>query len=76
MTLSHRFFSSQLLLVFFPITAPFPALSILTIPLDKCQMKSTENINILDEIILFCLKNFFFLKSFYFKEKYVSENKN
>ena len=37
----------------FPIAAPFPALSILTIPLDKCQMKSFENINILIKVELF-----------------------
>ena len=34
----------------FPIVAPFPELSILTIPLDKCQMKSFENINILIKV--------------------------
>ena len=37
----------------FPTAAPFPVLSILTIPLDKCQMKSFENINILIEVQLF-----------------------
>ena len=39
-------------------------------------MKSFKNINILIKVILSCLKNFFFLKSFYLKEKYVFENKN
>ena len=43
-------------------SAPFPALSILTIFLDKCQMKSLEDINILIRVKLFCLKNSFFEK--------------
>ena len=37
-------------------------LFILTIPLDKYQIKSFENINILIKVKLFCLKNFFLLK--------------
>ena len=40
----------------FSIPAPLPALSILTIFLDKCQMKSFEHINILNKVKLFCLK--------------------
>ena len=58
----------------FPIAASFPTLSILTIPLDTCQMKSFENINILIKVTLFRLKNFFFSeKRFYLKETYVFE---
>ena len=52
----------------FPIATPFPALSILTILLDKHQMKSFENINILIKVKLFCWKKFFFQKSFYLKK--------
>ena len=37
----------------FPIAASFPALSILTISVDKCQSKSSENVNILIKVILF-----------------------
>ena len=48
MTLSHRSFSSQSRLGFLlQIAAHFPALSILTILLDKCQTKSFEDMNIL-----------------------------
>ena len=43
----------------FPIAALVFALSILAIPLDMCQMKSFENINILIKVKLFCLKNLF-----------------
>ena len=61
----------------FLIAAPFLALSILMIFLDKCQMKSFENINLLIKLYTtFCLKNFFFEKSFYLKEKYIFKNKN
>ena len=50
------------------IKTPFPALSILMLFLDKCQMKTFENNNILIKVKLFCLKNvFFFEKSFYLK---------
>ena len=38
----------------FPIGAPFSALSILTILLHKCHMKSFENINISMKVKLFC----------------------
>ena len=34
----------------FPIAAPFPVLSILTIPLDKCHTKSFENIDFLIKV--------------------------
>ena len=62
MMLSHQFFSSQSLNArLFSLAAPFPALMIL---LDKCQMKSFENINILIEVNLFCLKTFFLEKAF------------
>ena len=44
---------------------PLPAPSIL---LDKCQMKSFEDINILIIIKLFCLKTVCFGKSFYVKK--------
>ena len=37
----------------FSIAAPFPALFILTIFLDKCQMKSFEDIHILLKVKLF-----------------------
>ena len=40
----------------------FSALSILTIFLDKCQMKSFEDINILIKVKVFCLKTFFWKK--------------
>ena len=40
----------------FPICAPFSVLSILTILLDKCHMKSFENIKILIKVKVFCLK--------------------
>ena len=49
----------------FLIAAPFPACPMLTIPLDKRQMKSFENINILIEVKLFCLKNFCFSKKIF-----------
>ena len=40
------------------------------IPLDKCQMKSFENINILIKVKLFCLKNVLFLeKKLLFEKK-------
>ena len=44
----------------FSIVAPFPVLSILMILLDKCKVKSFQNINILIKVKLLCLKNFFF----------------
>ena len=48
MTLSHWSFFSQLRLGFFlKIAAHFPALSILTILLKKCQTKSFEDMKIL-----------------------------
>ena len=43
----------------FPIGTPFYALFILTIFLDKCHMKSVENINILMNVKLFCWKKIF-----------------
>ena len=49
----------------FPIAAPFPALFILMIPLDKCQMKSFENINISIKVKFFVWKTFFFDKKFW-----------
>ena len=52
----------------FPIVTPFPALSILTILLDKQLMKSFENINILIKVKLFCWKKLMFQKSFYLKK--------
>ena len=52
----------------FPVAIPFPALSILTILLDKQLMKSFENNNILIKVKLFCWKKFFFQKSFYLKK--------
>ena len=53
----------------FPIAIPFPALSVLTILLDKQLMKSFENINILIKVKLFVGKSFFFQKSFYLKKE-------
>ena len=41
------------------MAAPFPALSILTIPIDKCQIENFENISILIKVKFFCLKNVF-----------------
>ena len=59
---------------FFSIAAPFFAFSILTILLDKYQMKSVENVNILVKIKLCCLKNFFFVwKKLLFEKKHVFE---
>ena len=52
----------------FPIVTPFPALSILTILLDKQLMKSFKNINVLIKVKLFCWKKFMFQKSFYLKK--------
>ena len=49
MTLSQQSFITARL---FRIATPFPALSILTIFLDKHQMKSFENINILIKVKL------------------------
>ena len=47
MTLSHwSFFSQSRLGFFLKISASFPALSILTILLDKCQTKSLEDMNV------------------------------
>ena len=43
----------------FPKGTPFYALSILTIFLDKCHMKSVENTNILMKVKLFCSKKNF-----------------
>ena len=57
MALSHWSFSSQSQLSFF-LYAHFPALSVLTILLDKCQMKNFEDVNILIKAILkFCITN-------------------
>ena len=69
MMLSYQSFSSQSLLGFFPIAALFPALSIVKIPLDKCQMKLSENINILIKVTLFCLKNIFLENKLLFERK-------
>ena len=52
----------------FPIATSFPALSILTILLDKHQIKSFENINILIKVKLFCWKKLVFQNSFYLKK--------
>ena len=52
------------------------SLSLLTILLDKCQMKSFENINISIKVKLFCVKNVFFWKKLLFERKYVFERKN
>ena len=49
----------------FFIVAPFPALSILTIFLDKCQMISLKDINI------FISENFVFEKAFFGKSFYL-----
>ena len=46
------------------LTAPFFALSILMIFLDKCQMKSLENISILIKVKLFFGKRFYLKKKF------------
>ena len=46
MTLSQQSFFQPIIARLFPIATPFSALSILTILLDKHQMKSFENINI------------------------------
>ena len=63
MTLSHWSFSSKSGLgFFFYIAAPFPALFILTILLDKFQKKSCfEDINILNKAIKFFNRNKFSL---------------
>ena len=71
MTLSQQSFSSQSLLGFFLIATPFPALSILTILLDKHQVKSFENINILIKVQLFVGKSFFFSKKDFIWKKTV-----
>ena len=53
------------------IAAPFPAISILMIVLDKCQMKSLENINILIK-----MKELLFEKNMFLKKKYhLKQNK-
>ena len=44
----------------FSNSRPFSVLSILTIPLDKCYVKSFENINTWIKVKLYCLKNVFF----------------
>ena len=49
MTLSHRPSLANYAQIF-PIATSFPALSILTISLDKCQIKSFENIYILIKV--------------------------
>ena len=41
---------------------PLPPLSILMIPLDKCQIKSFNDNNILIKVELFCLKNLLLLE--------------
>ena len=75
--LTYMYIFSQISAIFFqpitsrlfPIAIPFPALSILTILLDKQLMKSFENINILIKVKVFCWKKFFFFqKSFYLKK--------
>ena len=43
------------------------------IPLDKCQMKSFKNNNILIKVKIFCLKKFFLEKSFYLKTKFLKK---
>ena len=65
MTLSQQSFNFQPLTArLFLIATSFPALSILTILLDKQLMKSFENINILIKVKLFCWEKNFFQKSF------------
>ena len=59
MTLSNRP-SLAITAWLFPIAATFLALSIRIIALDKCQMKSFENINIFIKVLVFCLKNVLF----------------
>ena len=46
----------------FSIDAPFPALSVLMVFPDKCQMISFKDINILMKVKLFWLKNLFWEK--------------
>ena len=65
----------------FPICALFSVLSILTILLDKCHMKSFKNINILMKVKVFCSKKNFkkliFLKkklSFKTKKNFFRKN--
>ena len=60
----------------FPIGAPLHALSILTIPVDKSQMKSFKNTNILIKVKLCCLKNFFLEKSALIWKKHFSKKIN
>ena len=52
---------------FFSTVASFPALSILTILLDKCQMKSFQNIDV--KVNFFVWNTFFFGKNFFFEKK-------
>ena len=72
MTVSLLILFLQITARLFSIAAPLPALSILTIFQDKCQMKRFEDINILIKVKLFCLKTLFFLeKSFCLKKKFL-----
>ena len=56
----------------FSIAASFPATSILTILLDKCYLKSFEDIIVLIKMKLFCLK--MFKKRFFGKSCYLNKN--
>ena len=53
-------FTSNYSFIFFSIAAPFHAIAILTILLDKRQKKSFEDKNIIIKMKLFCLQNVFF----------------
>ena len=66
MTLAQQILFHPIIARIFPIAIPFPALSILTILLDKQLMKSFENINILIKVLekvfekrLSCERKFF-----------------
>ena len=61
----------------FTIATSFLALSLLTILLDKRQMKSFKNINISIKVKLFCVKNVFFCffwKKVLFENTFLKEN--
>ena len=63
----------QFIIIIFNLTViflciKFTVLFILTILLDKCQMKSFKNINILIKVKLFGLKKFFMWKRLLLKK--------
>ena len=74
---THRSYSGQSLLGSFlqPVTTLFPVLSILTILLDKCQLKSYGDINSLIKVKFLCLKNVFSEKKLSFEKKSFGKNK-